>query len=57
LPIAAVSSWQVFPEMGFDVVAIELADGRHVRWIDRYDDLIGILRRVAADRERGDRAA
>jgi len=25
LAIADVSSWQVFPEMGFDVVAIELA--------------------------------
>src|SRR5947207_12929500 len=57
LAIADVSSWQVFPEMGFDVVAIELADGRHVRWIDRYDGVIRILRRVAADRARADHPA
>ena len=33
--------------MGFDVVAITLADGRQIRWFDKYDDLTGILRRVA----------
>ena len=57
LAIADVRSWQVFPEMGFDIVEIVLAGGQRVRWIDTYDDLINILRRVAADRERADRAA
>jgi len=52
--IADVSSWQIHAEMGFDVVAIDLADGRQVRWIDKYDDLVAILRRVASDRERKD---
>ena len=50
LATADVTSWQVFPEMGFDVVVIDLADGRQVRWIDKYNDLIGILEKVAADR-------
>jgi hypothetical protein len=28
-----------------------LSDGRQLRWIDRYDDLISILRSVAPERE------
>ena len=46
-----VTAWQIHMEMGFDVVSIKLADGRVVNWIDTYDDLIGILRRVAAGKE------
>jgi hypothetical protein len=57
LAVAEVTRWQVFPEMGFDVVVIDLADGRQLRWIDTYDDLIGILGRVAADKKRGDYTA
>jgi hypothetical protein len=54
LPIAKVRSWQVFPEMGMDIVIIELNDGGQIRWIDTYNDLIGILKQVAADKERED---
>ena len=55
LAIGDVGDWQIFPEMGFDVVVIKLVDGRQLRWIDKYDDLIAILRKVAPDREKSDR--
>jgi hypothetical protein len=51
LPISQLRAWQIHPEMGFDIIAIELTNGRQIRWIDRYDDLISILRRVAPERE------
>jgi hypothetical protein len=51
LPISAVRAWQIYPEMGFDVVTIDLTGGQQFRWIDKYDDLISILRRVAPERE------
>ncbi len=49
--ITELSAWQIHPEMGFDVVTIELTGGRQLRWIDTYDDLIAILRSVAPERE------
>jgi hypothetical protein len=49
--ISEVTEWQIRSEMGFDVVTIELTDGRQLRWIDKYDDLISILRRVVPERE------
>jgi hypothetical protein len=51
LQVADVAAWQIHPEMVFDVVEITLADGRRVVWLDKYDDLTGILRRVAPSRE------
>jgi len=51
LQVADVTGWQVHPEMVFDVVEITLADGRRVVWLDKYDDLTSILRRVAPSRE------
>jgi len=51
LQIADVTGWQIHPEMGFDVVEITLSDGRRVLWFDKYDDVTGILRRVAPSRE------
>jgi hypothetical protein len=51
LQVADVTGWQIHPEMGFDVVEITLADGRRVVWFDKYDELTGILRRVAPSRE------
>ncbi|MHB1032895.1 MAG: hypothetical protein ACYC0X_34380 [Pirellulaceae bacterium] len=51
LHILEVRSWQIYPKMGFDVVAIQLTDGRQLRWIDTYDDLISILRKVSPERE------
>ena len=52
LAIAELVSWQVFPEMGFDLVVIESVGGQQLRWIDKYDDLIAILRKVAPEKER-----
>lgn len=51
LPISEVRTWQIYPEMGFDVVTIDLTSGLQLRWIDKYDDLISILRKVAPERE------
>ena len=47
----AVASWQIHHEMTFDIVVIELVDGRCVTWLDGNNDLIAILRQVAASRE------
>jgi hypothetical protein len=34
LRLADVKSWQIFPEMGFDIVEITLADGRRILRFD-----------------------
>jgi hypothetical protein len=49
--VEEIRAWRIFGEMGFDIIAIELADGRVLNWLDEHDDLIAILRNVAADRE------
>jgi len=51
LSISELGAWQIHPEMGFDMVTIELTGGRQLSWIDTYDDLIAILRSVAPERE------
>ena len=51
LRVKDVKEWQIYPEMGFDVVIIDLVNGEQVRWIDVYGDLISILRKVAGDTE------
>ena len=51
LRIPEVKAWQIYPEMGFDVVTIDLTSGEQRRWIDTYDDLIAILRRIAPEKE------
>ena len=51
LQITGVRALHVHPEMGFDVIAITLADGRHVPWFDKYDDLTAILRRTEPSAE------
>ncbi len=35
--------WQIIPEMGFDIVILKTKGGQQVAWIDRYNDLVGIL--------------
>jgi len=47
-----IVSWRTYHEMGFDLVTIELSDGSEVRWIDKNNDLIGILRSVAREKEK-----
>jgi hypothetical protein len=51
LRVGDLKSWHIFPEMGFDVVEMTLTDGRRFIWIDKYDDLTAILRRVAPTSE------
>ena len=51
LQISDIRSWQIYPEMGCDLVIIDMLQGDERRWIDTYDDLIGILRTVAPDKE------
>ncbi len=38
--------------MGFDVVQIDLEDGEVLTWIDKYNDLLGGLRKLAGSKER-----
>ena len=47
LRVVDVRSWQVHPEMVFDVVEITLTNGVQFAWLDKHDDLVEILRRVA----------
>jgi hypothetical protein len=47
-----IKTWRIRGEMVVDIIVIELIDGRVLNWLDEYDDLIAILRAVAADRER-----
>ncbi len=51
LSISEVHAWQVCPEMGFDVIVIDLTGGRQLRWMDKYGDLISILRMVTPEKE------
>lgn len=51
LQISDIRSWRIYPEMGFDLVIIAMLQGDERRWIDTYDDLIGILREAAPDKE------
>ena len=46
----SIKTWKVYPEMGFDIVTIELQDGTSFNWFDTYNDLIGILEARAAER-------
>jgi hypothetical protein len=46
-----IKAWIIYPEMGFDVVELQLIDGTQKRWFDKYNDLIGCLRQSLPDRE------
>jgi hypothetical protein len=46
-----IHQWQIVSEMGFDLVVIQLTNGQVINWIDKYDDLVGILRQVANQKE------
>ena len=47
LEVREIVSWQVHPEMIFDMIQIRMADGQEVVWLDTYDDLKNVLRRAA----------
>jgi len=40
----AIASWHVEYEMVCDIVTIQLKDGAELRWLDKYNDLLEILR-------------
>jgi hypothetical protein len=42
-----VVSWQVTPEMAFDIVDVELSDGMSLRLLDEYGDCISGLEVLA----------
>jgi len=46
-----ISAWHVDEEMVFDVVTIQLSDGREIRWLDKYNDLLDILRAKMENKE------
>ena len=49
--ISQIRSWAVYPEMGFDVVRIELLSGEVKVWIDGHDELPVALRRLVQGKE------
>jgi hypothetical protein len=51
LELSRVDSWTLFYEMCFDIVIINLNDQTQIVWLDKYDDLIGILREHHGARE------
>ena len=46
-----IKSWSIYPEMGFDVVVIELENGESFTWMDTYNDIITNLRKLASSKE------
>jgi len=50
LKASEIVSWSVYPEMGMDIVRIELANSQAVTWIDEHNDLLECLRTVAQDK-------
>lgn len=47
-----ITSWHVDYEMVFDIVTIQLRDGRMIQWLDKYNDLLDILRTKIKDKEK-----
>jgi hypothetical protein len=50
LKSSEIVSWSVYPEMGMDVVRIELVNSQAVTWIDEYNDLLECLRMLVPDK-------
>lgn len=51
IPSSEIRRWSVHPEMGFDVVRIELATGEAFIWFDKYGDLLAALKELAQLKE------
>jgi hypothetical protein len=54
--IDEIESWQITPEMIFDIVTVHLKTGVRRQMLDTYDDLISILKTNASERERNERS-
>ena len=50
--LAEIESWTSSPEMTFDVVCLKLTDGNSRQWLDRYGDLLAILRNALPAKEK-----
>lgn len=51
IEISRIPGWWTIPEMGFEIVDIELEDGSQLRWLDTYGDLRSALRSSAEEKE------
>lgn len=52
IPLAGIRSWQSFYIGGGTLsIRVEFADGRKLDYSDRYEQLLNILRGVAAEKE------
>lgn len=49
--VSEIEHWSLYPEMGFDVVRIQLTSGEVLTWIDKYNDLLGSLRALVESKE------
>lgn len=47
-----IESYCIYPEMGVDIVIINLKNGYSWQLLDKYNDLIGILNSVAKELKR-----
>lgn len=52
VPLSSIKTWKIYPEMGVDVVAIELQDGTSFNWLDKHNDLIEILETKVSERKK-----
>ena len=49
--IEDIKAWHVYPEMGFDLVEIQLLNGTALLWRDVDNSLIALLRQTVPKRE------
>jgi hypothetical protein len=49
--VSEIESWISYSEMTFDAVEIRLTGGGSLVWLDRHNDLLGILRAEAKQKE------
>jgi hypothetical protein len=47
-----VVSWEVIPEMAFDIVDVHLSDGTSIRLLDEFGDCISGLERIAGEKRK-----
>ena len=44
IPKGELQEWQIIPEMSLDIVILKTKNNQRIAWIDRYNDLVGVLR-------------
>jgi hypothetical protein len=50
--VGDIVAWSEYPEMVFDIVCINLANGEAIQWLDDSGDLVKILRENVGDKQR-----